>query len=85
MCGILGILFNDKESFSYNIFDNYLKKRSIRGTILIADEGINGSLSSSSQNIIKCIAFETWLGFDYEWLDPILILSFGHLTNLPYV
>lgn len=46
----------DKNKIKF-IFDNYLKKRSIRGTILIADEGINGSLSSSSQNIIKCIAF----------------------------
>tara|TARA_B000000557_G_scaffold260392_1_gene257732 strand:+ start:2431 stop:3381 length:951 start_codon:yes stop_codon:yes gene_type:complete len=39
------------------ILDNFLKKRFVRGTILISEEGINGSLTGTSQNIMKCIAF----------------------------
>ena len=39
------------------IFDDFLKDKFVRGTILLADEGINGSLASSIENIDKCLQF----------------------------
>ena len=38
-----------------NIFDKYLLKRDIRGTILIANEGINGSLSGQKKSLEEFI------------------------------
>tara|TARA_Y200000002_G_scaffold382127_1_gene398169 strand:- start:1108 stop:2061 length:954 start_codon:yes stop_codon:yes gene_type:complete len=37
--------------------DNFLKKRIIRGTILLSDEGINGSLSGAKTSIYECLKF----------------------------
>ena len=39
------------------IFDNFLLKRKIKGTILIANEGINGSLSGSKKNLDEFLKF----------------------------
>ena len=40
-----------------NKLDNYLSEKMIRGTILLADEGINGSLASSNENLEKNIKY----------------------------
>ena len=40
-----------------NIFDKYLLNRNIKGTILIANEGINGSLSGSKRRLNEFIKF----------------------------
>ena len=37
--------------------DNYLKKKLIKGTILLSDEGINGFLSSNEQNVLKAVKY----------------------------
>ena len=39
------------------LFDNFLRDKFVRGTILLADEGINGSLASSIENINICLQF----------------------------
>ena len=33
------------------ILDNFLKKREIKGTILVANEGINGTISGSKEEL----------------------------------
>ncbi len=47
---------NDKKKLKKE-FDKYLSGKPIRGTILIADEGINGSVSSDIENLDKLILF----------------------------
>ncbi len=39
------------------VFDNFLLKRNIRGTILIANEGVNGSLSGSKKSLDEFVKF----------------------------
>ncbi len=40
-----------------DLIDNYLRDKVIRGTILLSDEGINGSLSGKKNNILSTIKF----------------------------
>ena len=39
------------------VFDLYFKKKLIRGTILIADEGINGSIASDKKSLNETLEF----------------------------
>jgi len=47
---------NDKNKLKQNI-ENFLYGKSIRGTILLADEGINGSVSSDKEDLDQLILF----------------------------
>jgi len=46
----------DKNKLKKEI-DNFLSEKSVRGTILLADEGINGSISSDKENLDKLVLF----------------------------
>ena len=47
---------NDKAKVKKAI-DKYLSGKSIKGTILLADEGINGSISSDRESLNKFVLF----------------------------
>ena len=46
----------DKNKLKLELY-NYLKKKLIRGTVLLSEEGINGSLSGSKNTIYDCLKF----------------------------
>ena len=50
------IKLSNKDKIKVKI-DNYLKKKLIKGTILLSDEGINGFLSSNEQNVLEVLKF----------------------------
>ena len=50
------IKIRDKKKLKKSI-DNFLSGNPVRGTILLADEGINASVSSNRENLDKLVFF----------------------------
>ena len=48
------IKIKDKEIIKKEL-DNFFKYKTVKGTILLSNEGINGSLSGTKSDIDKCI------------------------------
>ena len=46
-----------------NELSNFCKFNKIKGTIILADEGINGTIAGKSNNIIKFESFILKMGF----------------------
>ena len=61
-----------------NIFDEYLLKRDIKGTILITDEGINGSLSGQKKSL------EEFIKFMKSYLNIRIELKINQTEFLPF-
>ncbi len=56
------ISINNKEEFKKTL-ESFLKKKIMRGTILISDEGINGSISGTEKDLNRCFKFlKNYLG-----------------------
>ena len=46
-----------QKKYVKQLLDDYLSNKLVRGTILLADEGINGSVSASEIDLVDVIKF----------------------------